>query len=79
MDDDGIITLEPRTYDASVAKDGTDIRAYPILRNEIMTGLKDSVHSYLTPMTAFALKDVGHKISDNSSWITMTGDNMKWV
>ncbi len=51
---------------------------YPILRNEIMTGLKDSVHSYLTPMTACALKDVGHKINLDSEWITKTGDNMKW-
>ena len=67
---DETVSLEPRSYNGY---------NYPILRNEIMTGLKDSVHSYLTPMTAFALKDVGHKISDNSSWITMTGDNMKWV
>jgi hypothetical protein len=76
---DGDLSLESRTYDASEEKDGTDIRAYPILRNEIMTGLKDSVHSYLTPMTAYALKDVGHKINLDSEWITMTGDNMKWV
>ena len=61
---------EPRSYK------GYD---YPILRNEIMTGLKDSVHSYLTHMTACALKDVGHKIDLGSEWITMTGDNMKWV
>jgi hypothetical protein len=70
LDENGDLNLESRSYD------GKD---YPILRNEIMTGLKDSVHSYLTPMTAFALKDVGHKISENSSWITKTGINMKWV
>ena len=61
---------EPRSYNGY---------NYPILRNEIMTGLKDSVHSYLTPMTACALKDVGHKINLDSEWVTMTGNNMKWV
>ena len=70
MDDNGNITLEPRSYNG---------RDYPILRNEIMTGLKDSAHSYLTPMTAFALKDVGHTINENSDWITKSGTNMKWV
>lgn len=52
---------------------------YPILTNEIMTGVKNTNHSYLTPMTAGALKDVGHIINDSSEWITRTGENMNWV
>ena len=44
-----------------------------------MTGVKNTNHSYLTPMTAGALKDVGHIINDSSEWITRTGENMNWV
>ena len=69
-DANGTISLEERSYN------GFD---YPILRNELMTGIKDSVNSYLTPMTAGALKDVGHTINENSDWITKSGTNMKWV
>lgn len=70
FDANGNRIVESRRYD------GKD---YPILRNEIMTGLKESNNSYITPMTSGALKDVGHIINDSSIWITQTGENMNWV
>lgn len=67
---DGTVSAEPRSYNSY---------PHPILTNEIMTGIKNTGDSYLTPMTAFALKDVGHTINENSDWITKSGTNMKWV
>ena len=51
---------------------------FPILRNEIMTGLKAFNDKYLTEMTAGALKDVGHHVNDSSVYISNTGTNMEW-
>ena len=34
------------------------VKDYPILTNEIMTGLKEFDNKYLTPMTTGALKDL---------------------
>lgn len=67
---DGTTSAEPRTF-SSVD--------YPILTNEIMTGLKAGHDKYLTPMTTGALKDVGHSINDASIWVAETGANMNWV
>ena len=72
LDNDGT-TDEPRSYDA-----GSGAKDYPILTNEIMTGLKATDNKYLTPMTTGALKDVGHSINDASIWVTKTGTNMNW-
>ena len=72
LDNDGT-TDEPRSYDA-----GSGSKDYPILTNEIMTGLKATDDKYLTPMTTGALKDVGHSINDASIWVTKTGTNMNW-
>jgi hypothetical protein len=69
-DENGTVTQEPRSYNSY---------PHPILTNEIMTGQKDTNDSYLTPMTAGALKDVGHTINEFSNWITETGMNMNWV
>ena len=53
-------------------------RRYPVLTNEIMTGLKASDDKYLTQMTTGALKDVGHTINDSSIWVTDVGVGMDW-
>tara|TARA_B100000963_G_scaffold202727_1_gene176524 strand:+ start:22084 stop:26388 length:4305 start_codon:yes stop_codon:yes gene_type:complete len=60
---------ETRTYNS---------RRYPILRNEIMTGIKAFNNKYITEMTSGALKDSGHLVNDSSSFITNTGTNMVW-
>ena len=60
---------ETRTYNS---------RRYPILRNEIMTGIKEFDNKYLTEMTSGALKDSGHMVNDSSSYIVRTGTNMVW-
>lgn len=70
---DGSTTDEPRSYD-----NGSGSKDYPILTNEIMTGIKDLNDKYLTTMTTGALKDVGHDINDTSEWVTKTGTNMNW-
>ena len=72
-EDDGSTTDEPRSYD-----NGDGAKDYPILTNEIMTGLKAGNDKYLTPMTTGALKDVGHSINDLSIWVATTGTNMSW-
>ena len=53
-------------------------RRYPILRNELMTGIKAFDDKYITEMTSGALKDSGHMVNDSSSYITNTGTNMVW-
>jgi len=51
---------------------------YPILANEIMTGMLGK-YNYITPITLGLLEDIGFTVNYNSQYVKYTGDHMRFT
>lgn len=52
--------------------------SYPIIANEIMTGMLGK-YNYITPITLGLLEDIGFNVNYNSQYVKYTGDNMRFI